>query len=73
MQVSSLPWLSVSSISSTRHGIVLYYSNEILSKSLPDFGPYVSLGITVINVLMTFPPVVLIEASLNQLIDARFF
>ncbi|KAM6500706.1 General substrate transporter [Amanita muscaria] len=40
---------------------VLYYSNAILSKSLPDFGPYVSLGITVVNVLMTFPPILLIE------------
>ncbi|KAF9459362.1 general substrate transporter [Collybia nuda] len=40
---------------------VLYYSNAILSKSLPDFGPYVSLGITVVNVLMTFPPIILIE------------
>jgi hypothetical protein len=43
---------------------VLYYSNNILSKSLPDLGPYVSLGVTVVNVLMTFPPIVLIEVSL---------
>lgn len=41
--------------------VVLYYSNDILSKALPDFGPYISLGITVVNVLMTFPPIVLIE------------
>lgn len=40
---------------------VLYYSNEILSKSLPDLGPYVSLAITIVNVLMTFPPIVLVE------------
>lgn len=40
---------------------VLYYSNEILSKSLPDWGPYVSLGITIVNVIMTFPPIILIE------------
>ncbi|KAF8636504.1 hypothetical protein AX17_003318 [Amanita inopinata Kibby_2008] len=40
---------------------VLYYSNDILSKSLPDFGPYVSLGITIVNVLMTFPPIILVE------------
>ncbi|KAF7338630.1 25S rRNA adenine-N(1) methyltransferase [Mycena venus] len=40
---------------------VLYYSNDILSKSLPEFGPYVSLGITIVNVLMTFPPIFLIE------------
>lgn len=40
---------------------VLYYSNNILSKSLPDLGPYVSLGITVVNAIMTFPPIFLIE------------
>ncbi|THV08061.1 general substrate transporter [Dendrothele bispora CBS 962.96] len=40
---------------------VLYYSNDILSQSLPDLGKYVSLGITVLNVLMTFPPIILIE------------
>ncbi|KAK7440273.1 Bifunctional purine biosynthesis protein PurH [Stygiomarasmius scandens] len=40
---------------------VLYYSNDILSQSLPDLGKYVSLGITVFNVLMTFPPIILIE------------
>ncbi|KAJ6606572.1 general substrate transporter [Mycena vulgaris] len=40
---------------------VLYYSNDILSKSLPELGPYVSLGITIVNVLMTFPPIFLIE------------
>ncbi|KAG5221515.1 25S rRNA adenine-N(1) methyltransferase [Salix suchowensis] len=46
--------------------IVLYYSNDILSKALPDFGPYISLGITVVNVLMTFPPIVLIEVCYTQ-------
>jgi hypothetical protein len=40
---------------------VLYYSNDILSKSLPELGPYVSLGITIVNVAMTFPPIFLIE------------
>ncbi|KAK7023886.1 25S rRNA adenine-N(1) methyltransferase [Favolaschia claudopus] len=40
---------------------VLYYSNDILAKSLPELGPYVSLGITIVNVLMTFPPIILIE------------
>ncbi|KAJ3482500.1 hypothetical protein NLI96_g6940 [Meripilus lineatus] len=40
---------------------VLYYSNDILSKALPDMGPYISLGITIVNVLMTFPPIFLIE------------
>jgi hypothetical protein len=42
---------------------VLYYSNAILSKTLPDLGPYVSLGITVVNAIMTFPPIVLIDVS----------
>ncbi|OBZ75225.1 hypothetical protein A0H81_04625 [Grifola frondosa] len=49
-------WLQLSGINA-----VLYYSNEILSKSLPDFGPYVSLGITVVNVLMTAAPIFLID------------
>ncbi|KAI0340688.1 general substrate transporter [Trametopsis cervina] len=40
---------------------VLYYSNDILSKALPDLGPYISLGITIVNVFMTFPPIFLIE------------
>jgi sugar porter (SP) family MFS transporter len=42
---------------------VLYYSNAILSKALPQFGPYVSLGITIVNVIMTFPPIFLIERA----------
>jgi len=46
---------------STGINAVLYYSNDILSKSLPEFGPYISIGITVINVIMTFPPIILIE------------
>jgi hypothetical protein len=41
--------------------VVLYYSNDILSKSLPELGPYISLAITVVNVIMTFPTVFLIE------------
>ncbi|KAL0578417.1 Bifunctional purine biosynthesis protein PurH [Marasmius crinis-equi] len=40
---------------------VLYYSTDILSQSLPELGKYVSLGITVVNVLMTFPPIFLAE------------
>ncbi|RDX42672.1 general substrate transporter [Lentinus brumalis] len=40
---------------------VLYYSNDILSKTLPELGPYVSLGITVVNVFMTFAPIFLID------------
>ncbi|KZT66806.1 general substrate transporter [Daedalea quercina L-15889] len=40
---------------------VLYYSNDILSKALPDWGPWISVGITVVNFLMTFAPIVLID------------
>ncbi|KIJ29886.1 hypothetical protein M422DRAFT_36797 [Sphaerobolus stellatus SS14] len=40
---------------------VLYYSNGILSGVLPQAAAYVSLGITVVNALMTFPPIYLIE------------
>ena len=40
---------------------VLYYSNNILAGTLPGLASYVSLGITVINVLMTFPPIFLIQ------------
>ena len=46
---------------SDRLALVLYYSNAILSKALPTFAPYVSLAITVVNFLMTFPPIFLIE------------
>ncbi|KZT03566.1 general substrate transporter [Laetiporus sulphureus 93-53] len=40
---------------------VLYYSNDILSKALPDLGPYVSLGITIVNTIMTAAPIFLID------------
>ncbi|KAL5532926.1 HGT20 [Sanghuangporus sanghuang] len=40
---------------------VLYYSNKILGKTLPSLGPYVSLAVTIVNVAMTFPPIILIE------------
>ncbi|KAI0256531.1 general substrate transporter [Lactifluus subvellereus] len=40
---------------------ILYYSNEILSHVLSDAGPYLSLGITIVNTLMTFPPIFLID------------
>lgn len=47
----------------THQMLVLYYSNNILSKSLPEFAAYVSLGISVVNFLMTFPPIFLIEVN----------
>jgi len=46
---------------SDRFAPVLYYSNSIFSKALPTFAAYVSLTITVVNFLMTFPPIFLIE------------
>ena len=46
---------------STLSNLVLYYSNDILAKSLPRYGPYISFGIAVINVIMTFAPVMLVE------------
>ncbi|PIL23734.1 MFS general substrate transporter [Ganoderma sinense ZZ0214-1] len=45
----------------SRWHLVLYYSNDILSKTIPDLGPYVSLGITIVNVFMTFAPIILID------------
>ncbi|TFY54754.1 hypothetical protein EVJ58_g8675 [Rhodofomes roseus] len=44
---------------------VLYYSNDILSKALPDWGPWISVGITVVNFLMTFAPIALIDARIG--------
>jgi len=59
------PLLVVSSamISQQVSGInaILYYSNDILSRVLSDAGPYVSLGITFVNTLMTFPPIILVD------------
>jgi len=40
---------------------VMYYSTGILSQALPEAASYISLGVTVINVIMTFPPVFLVE------------
>ncbi|KAL9938802.1 hypothetical protein V8E36_002521 [Tilletia maclaganii] len=40
---------------------VLYYSTGILKKVLPASAELVGLGITVINALMTFPPIYLID------------
>jgi len=52
---------------------VLYYSNDILAKSLPEFGAYISLGITVINIIMSFPPIFLIEVSnFSAFLNKRF-
>ncbi len=39
----------------------MYYSTGILSRALPNAASYVSLGVAVINVIMTFPPIFLIE------------
>ena len=39
----------------------MYYSTDILSAALPSAGAYVSLGIAVVNLLMTIPPIFTIE------------
>ncbi|KAH9951488.1 general substrate transporter [Amylocystis lapponica] len=50
---------------------VLYYSNDILSKAIPDLGPYVSLGITIVNFLTTAAPIFLIDRlGRKQLLSA---
>jgi len=46
---------------------VLYYSNDILSNVIPGLGPYISILVTVVNVIMTFPPIFLIEVNPNHL------
>ncbi|KZT56554.1 general substrate transporter [Calocera cornea HHB12733] len=40
---------------------VIYYSTNILGRLAPTLSPYISLIIAVINALMTFPPVFLID------------
>ncbi|KAH9997557.1 hypothetical protein BJV77DRAFT_1058987 [Russula vinacea] len=55
------PLVVVSSAMISQQVSVLYYSNDIFSRVLPDAGPYVSLGITLVNTLMTFPPIFLID------------
>jgi len=45
---------------------VLYYSNDILSNVIPGLGPYISILVTVVNVVMTFPPIFLIEVNAND-------
>ena len=50
---------------------VLYYSNDILSRVLPEAGPYVSLGITLVNTLMTFPPIFLIDVGVAYVFVLR--
>jgi hypothetical protein len=40
---------------------VMYYSTGILSGALPEAAAYVSLAVMAINVVMTFPPIFLME------------
>jgi MFS family permease len=39
----------------------MYYSTDILSAAFPSTGPYISLGVAVVNLLMTIPPIFTIE------------
>lgn len=48
---------------------MMYYSTGILSKALPNAASYVSLGVTVINVIMTFPPIFLLEVGSSRSLD----
>jgi MFS transporter, SP family, solute carrier family 2 (facilitated glucose transporter), member 3 len=43
---------------------VMYYSTGILSGALPAAAAYVSLVVMLINVIMTFPPIFLVEVSI---------
>ena len=45
----------------------MYYSNDILSKSLPELASYISLAITIVNFFMTFPLIFLIEARSSRI------
>ncbi|KAH7107464.1 general substrate transporter [Auriculariales sp. MPI-PUGE-AT-0066] len=40
---------------------VMYYSNEILGRAVPDAVQWISLGVALVNALMTLPAVVLVE------------
>ena len=42
---------------------VMYYSNNILAKTLPESGPHLSLLMSAVNCLMTFPAIILIDVS----------
>lgn len=45
---------------------VMYYSNDILSRVVPrEAAAYTSLGITVLNAIMTFPAIFLVDVSLG--------
>lgn len=45
---------------------ILYYSNSILGRSFPTLGPYVSLAITLVNMLMTVPAIFLINVCFRM-------
>ncbi|WFC99884.1 hypothetical protein MYAM1_002630 [Malassezia yamatoensis] len=42
---------------------ILYYSTGVLSKVMPDIASYIGLLITIVNGLLTFPPIALISES----------
>lgn len=50
----------------------MYYSNDILSRVVPrEAAAYTSLGITVLNAIMTFPPIILVDVSTISKTGAR--
>jgi MFS transporter, SP family, solute carrier family 2 (facilitated glucose transporter), member 3 len=50
---------------------VIYYSTDILSQVVPTSAAYISLLISVTNVIMTFVPVLLIEVRLDAMLCAH--
>jgi SP family facilitated glucose transporter-like MFS transporter 3 len=42
---------------------VLFYSAKILTSVLPASAGVISVGITVVNAIMTFPPIFLVDVS----------
>lgn len=45
---------------------VLFYSTPVLQSLLPGVAGLISIGISVVNALMTFPPLFLVDVSLGQ-------
>lgn len=47
--------------------LVMYYSNDILSRVVPlEAAAYTSLGIAVLNAIMTVPAIFLVDVSLTR-------
>ncbi|KNZ55602.1 hypothetical protein VP01_2637g2 [Puccinia sorghi] len=62
-QLSGIKWMARSNLFlfNTTNSAVLYYSTSIMKSVLPTQAIYISLFITAINVIMTFPPIFLVD------------